>query len=399
MLKSVKSQAEELLERGVVDAIVKENIKKRLERGEKLRLKLGIDPTGTDLHLGHMVVLRTLRRWQQYGHKPVIIIGDYTAQIGDPSGREKTRPPLSYLAVVKNAQDYLAQIYRVLDRDKAEVRWQTEWFSKFDLKKVIEVASKISVAKIMSHSTFRERLKKEQPFFMHESLYPLLQGYDSVAVKADIEFGGTDQKFNLLIGRDMQEAYNQKPQDIITAPLLIGTDGKEKMGKSLNNYVGIKESPKEMFGKLMSIPDHLIIQYLTLCTDVSAKEIAQLEKELAKGRVNPRDAKAILSQEIVTLYHSKKTATQAEKEFNRVFKKKEIPDEIPTFKLPKKPISIVDLLVKIKLAPSKSEAKRLVEQGAVNLDSSIVRDWGKVVEIKDGMILKVGKRRFIRLKT
>ena len=390
------SQTEGLLTRGVAEVIVRDHLKKRLESGEILRLKLGIDPTGYDLHLGHMVPLRALKRWQDAGHKVVVIIGDFTAQIGDPTSQDKTRPSLTHEKVLDFAKDYLKQIFKILDEEKTEIRYQAEWFEKFNLQTVFALCSKYTVKQMLARETFRERLRHDAPFSIHEMLYPLLQGYDSVAIKADVEFGGIEQKFNLLVGRDIQRAYGQTEQNIVMTPILAGTDGKEKMSKSLNNYIGIMESPFEMYGKTMSIPDELILPYFELCADIEAEEIAAIKTELA--RKNPKEIKMRLAREIVALYHSKNEAQKAEDEFERVFKAKKLPRDAPTFEIKEKKMGILDLLTETKLAPSKSEAKRLILQGGVEINNEKITDWQKIIPLKSGMIIKAGKRKFARIQ-
>lgn len=394
-LKISANQIEELLTRGVSEVIVRDRLKKRLEAGEILRLKFGIDPTGYDLHLGHIVPLRCLKRWQNAGHQVVIIIGDYTAQIGDPTGQDKTRPTLTHEKVLDFAKDYLKQIFKILDKEKTEIRYQAEWFEKFNLQTVFELCSKYTVKQMLARETFRERLKKEAPFSIHEMLYPLLQGYDSVAIKADVEFGGIEQKFNLLVGRDIQRAYGQHQQDVVMTPILLGTDGREKMSKSLNNYIGIMESPKEMYGKIMSIPDKLILPYFELCTNLTTNEIAEIKKEITFK--NPKVLKMRLARTIVTLYHSISDAQKAEEEFERVFKKKKAPLDIPVFEVKEKK-DILALLVETKLASSKSEAKRLIFQGGVEINNEKINDWQKVILPQAGMIIKAGKRKFVKIK-
>lgn len=390
-----KKEIEELLTRGVCEVIVRNHLRRRLERGEFLRLKLGIDPTGYDLHLGHMVPLRCLKRWQNAGHKVIIIIGDYTAQIGDPTGQDKTRPSLTHEKVLDFAKDYLKQIFKILDKEKTEIRYQAEWFEKFNLQTVFSLCSKYTVKQMLARETFRERLKKDAPFSIHEMLYPLLQGYDSVAIKADVEFGGIEQKFNLLVGRDIQRAYGQSEQDIVMTPILVGTDGKEKMSKSLNNYIGIMDSPSEMYGKTMSIPDELILPYFELCTDLTSEEIAAIKNELACK--NPKDLKMRLARNIVALYHSNKEARKAEEEFEQVFKTKKLPQSVPAFEI-KSETGILDLLVKTNLTPSKSEAKRLILQGGVEINNEKITDWQKNILPKSGMVIRVGKRKFAKIK-
>jgi len=390
-----KEKINNLLKRGVVEVIDKKNLERKLLSGKKLRVKLGIDPTGYDLHIGHAVPLRKLKAFQDLGHQAVLIIGDYTARIGDPSGLDKTRPQLSLKEVKKYAQDYINQASLVLDIKKTEVRWQSEWFKKFDLEKIINLTAKATLAQVLSHETFRQRLEKGQPLATHEILYPFLQGYDSVAVKADVELGAMEQKFNLLMGRTIQEAFQQEPQDILMTPYLIGTDGR-KMSKSFENYIALKDSPGDMYGKVMSIPDELIIEYFTLATEIPLKEIERIRGLLKKGE-NPRDYKAKLARKIVSLYYGEKAAKKAEEEFNRVFKEKELPDNIPSFKPKKYTYLPIDLLVEAKLVNSRSEARRLIEQKAVSLNGSKIENWQKEINLAKGDVLKVGKRRFIKI--
>ena len=402
-----------LLERGVGEIIVKESIEKRLQSGKKLRVKYGIDPNKGDIHLGHAVPIRKLKAFQDLGHTAVFIIGDYTARIGDPSAKDKTREAISEGEIKKNADAFFAQAFRILDKDKTEIHLQDEWFGKFNLAKVLEVASKVSVAQIMEHETFKKRIEKGQPFMIHEEIYPLLQGYDSVAVKADVELGGTDQKFNLLMGRQMQKSYGQSEQDIVMMDYLIGLDGKEKMSKSLGNYIAINDAPNDMYGKVMSILDNLIAHYYELCTDVTPGGLEVIKKELADGPParldsarlageagkNPRDVKAELAGLIVETYYSKEDAEKAANEFDKVFSRREKPTKMPIVKLEMRDIRLDDLLMDCKLATSRSAARRLAEQGAVEVNGQKITDPFKTIQIKDEMIVQVGKRNFVKIKT
>jgi len=389
---------DEILSRGVSEVIVKEELENKLKEGKKLRIKYGIDPNKPDIHLGHAVPIRKLKAFQDLGHTAVFIVGDYTASIGDPSEKEKTRAPISEEVIKKNADVFFKEAFRILDENKTEIHLQSEWFKDFDLKKIIEVASKVSVQQIMEHETFRKRIEKGQSFMVHEEIYPLLQGYDSVAIKADVELGGTDQKFNLLVGRQIQKAYGQPEQDILMMNYLIGLDGKEKMSKSLGNYIAISDSPEEMYGKLMSIPDNLISHYFELCTDISMDALKVIEEELKSGKKNPRDIKTELAKLIVEMYHSEEAAEKAAGEFEKVFSRREKPSDIPEKKIEVSECRVDELLMKCGLASSKSEARRLIEQGAVEIDSEKITAPDKMIQIKDEMIVQVGKRRFVKIK-
>ena len=387
-----------LLERGVGEIIVRQSLSEKLKSGKKLRVKYGIDPNRSDIHLGHAVPIRKLKAFQDLGHTAVFIIGDYTARIGDPSAKDKTRKPVSKKEIKKNAKAFFAQAFRILDKDKTEIHLQSEWFAKFDLAKVIELASKVSVAQIMEHETFKKRIEKNQPFMIHEEIYPLLQGYDSVAVKADVELGGTDQKFNLLMGRQLQKAYGQKEQDVLMMDYLIGLDGKEKMSKSLGNYIAINDPPGEMYGKVMSIPDELITHYYELCTDITSGGLEVIKKELDEGK-NPRDVKVALAKLIVETYYTAAEADKAAREFEKVFSKGEEPSKMPVVKLENKDIRLDDLLMDCKMANSRSEARRLAQQGAIEVNGQKITDPFKTIQIKDEMIIQVGKKSFVKIKT
>ena len=387
----------EVLTRGVEEVIVKKDLEKKLLSGKKLRIKFGVDPSRPDIHLGHTIPFKKLQEFQKMGHQIVFIIGDFTGRIGDPSGRSKTRPELSAEEVKKNAKTYLEQVKKVLDIKKIEIRRNSEWYDKMAPDDFMKLFSKITLARILERDDFEKRLKNKIDIYPHEIIYPILQGYDSIIIKADVELGGTDQTFNMLVGRKLQKRFNQPQQDVLTNSLLIGLDGKKKMSKSLDNYIGITEPPKEQYGKIMSIPDDLIINYFELCTDVSLKEIAQMKKDLQSKKANPRDLKARLAQEIVTIYHNKKAAEKAEKEFNRVFKEKKLPARIPEIKIKKKTLDILDLLVQTKLVSSKSEAKRLILQKGVKINSKVQQDWQEAIKIKKKMLIQIGKRKFIKI--
>ena len=391
------TEALTIIRRGVSEIIQEADLLARLETGKPLRVKLGFDPTAADLHLGHTVLLTAARKFQDQGHRIVFLIGDFTAKIGDPTGKIETRKPKTEAELKKNAHHYLKQAARVIDVSALELRYNAEWLSPMTFKDVVQLASTFTVQQMIQRDMFRERQKEKREIYLHELLYPLMQGYDSVALKADIELGGTDQTFNLLAGRTIQQAYGQKSQDIMTVPILEGIDGKEKMGKSLNNYIGVLENPKEMFGKVMRLPDHLIVKYFELATCVTDDEIQEIKRALKKGE-NPRSAKARLGREIVALYHSPRDAEMAEREFNRVFQKKEIPSDVRDVVVRASLLSISDLLVLARLVSSKSEAGRMVQQGAVKIDSQLITKKDERVHIQNNSIVQVGKRKFARIK-
>ena len=394
-------QINELLARGAAEVIDREHLEKRLKAGDKLRVKLGIDPTAPDLHLGHAVVLRKLRQFQEAGHKAVFIVGDFTAKIGDPSGRSEQRPILTKGEVEKNMESYIKEAGKILDMEKAEVRYNSEWYENKSASFVMELTSKFTIARSLERDDFQKRLKEDRDISILEVYYPIIQGYDSVEVGADVELGGTDQKFNLLMGRKVQRKYSLPEQDIMTMPLLEGTDGVRKMSKSLGNYIGLSEDPGEMFAKIMSISDDLMVKYFILLTDMAESEIEQLRQDRSKPSLAsrlPKKWKEILSSEIVRVYHGEGAAKSAEEEFGRVFGGHESPSEIGEVEVGDKKINIVDLLVKTRLASSKSEARRLVEQGGVKVDGNIAEDREGNITVKDGMVVQVGRRRFIKLK-
>jgi len=382
------------LKRNLLEVITEEELLSKLRENRPLRVKLGIDPTAPDIHLGFAVVLRKLREFQDMGHTAILIIGDATAMIGDPSGRSKIRPKLSAKEIEENVKSYKRQIFKILIPERTEFLYNSQWHSKLRYKEIIDIASRYTVARILERDDFSIRLDKGTPLYMHEILYPLFQGYDSVVVRADIEIGGSDQKWNLLVGRELQKEFGQPPQVVITLPLLEGTDGVRKMSKSFNNYIGISEPPNEIYGKVMSIPDELIIKYFQLCTDSSDREIRDYRERLQKGE-NPKNLKSELARRIVSMYHSKGLAEKAAEEFERVFKDKGLPDKIPEFSI-KEETTILDLLVASKLLSSRSEARRKLSEGAVYIDNQRIRD--PFFKIKGSIIVKVGKRRFLRVK-
>lgn len=387
---------EELFTRGVEQIVGREEIEAAIKAGRKLRIKFGVDPTRPDIHIGHAVVLRQLRQFQDMGHTIIFLIGDYTTKIGDPSGRSKTRPVLEDAEIADNARTYLDQVGQILDVKKAEIRYNSEWLGKLSFADLLRLASNMSVAQLIERDDFKNRLESGVELSLHELLYPLMQAYDSVALEADVEFGGNDQLFNLMAGRSLQKKLGQHSQAIFVSELLVGTDGSKKMSKSLDNYVGITDAPLDIYGKVMSIPDNLIAPYYKLCTEISLEQIEALVQTLAAG-ANPRDSKASLAREIVRIYHGEAQALEAEENWNKQFRDGETPDKIPEFTLVDKHLNLVDLLVASNLAPSKTEARRLIEQGGVKLDGHVqVPDSDPV--LADGDIIQVGKRRYIKLK-
>ena len=427
--KAITSQdINRLLRRGVAEVIVEEEMIELLRSGRKLRLKEGFDPSFPDIHLGHVVGLRKLRQFQELGHQVILIVGDWTARIGDPSGVSVTRPMLTAEQVRANAETYMKQFFKVVDRAGTEVKWQSEWFGKFTLADVIQLTSKFTVAQLLARDDFSTRYNEGRPIAVTELLYPLLQAYDSVAIQADVEFGGTDQKFNFLVGRDLQSMEGQRPQQCLMTPLLVGIDGSQKMSKSLGNYIGVDEPPNEIYGKAMSIPDDLILQYFELVTDVPDQELEEFRRELRGETVNPMTLKKRLAREIVTQLYSQNEAKEAESQFERVVQKKEVPKDIQQVNMTPellekvkastsremgfvvssrevgKPeteewfVSVPLLLCEIGLAKSRSDARRLIAQEAVRIDNrTIYKDYEEHGTIKIGSIIKVGKRRFVKL--
>jgi tyrosyl-tRNA synthetase len=387
-----------ITKRGVDELLIESEFAQKLARSEQsgvpLRIKLGLDPTAPDLHLGHTVVLNKMRQLQNLGHQVIFLIGDFTSMIGDPSGRNATRPPLTREQIEENAKTYFKQASLVLDPAKTEIRYNSEWCDQLGARGMIQLASRYTVARMMERDDFTKRYKAGTPISVHEFLYPLMQGYDSVALKADLELGGTDQKFNLLVGRELQKDWNQEPQCILTMPLLEGLDGVEKMSKSKNNYIGITEPGTAMFGKLMSISDDMMWRYYDLLSWKSIEDIAQLKREVAEGR-NPRDAKVALGQEIVERFHSRQAAEEALADFvNR--SKGGIPDDIPEVALGGAPAGIANILKNAGLCASTSEAMRMVEQGGVRIDGAVISDKGLKVEAGT-FVVQVGKRKFARI--
>jgi len=389
----------EIIHRGTAEVLPDEELLAKLlesrEKGRPLRVKYGADPSAPDLHLGHMVPIGKLKQLQDLGHQIVFIIGDFTAQIGDPSGQSQTRPQLSPEQVKANAATYLEQIYKVLDPGRTEVVYNSAWLSPLTARDVIELSAKYTVARMLERDDFQIRFRSERPIFVHELLYPLYQGYDSIVVRSDIEVGGTDQKFNFVVARELQRAYGQKPQIVLTTPLLVGLDGQKKMSKSLGNYIGITESPRDMFGKTMSLADAVMLDYFALVLHYNDKQVAELCNGMAEGRLHPRDAKARLAREIVETFHDAAAATAAAEEFDRVFRKRQTPEDVETVTVRSKggQMVILDLLVAAGLVESKREAKRLILAGGVDIDGLRCDHLQTTVEPGEH-ILKVGKHRF-----
>ncbi len=392
------------IKRGAAEIIREDDLARKIEAslktGTPLNVKLGCDPSRPDLHLGHSVVLRKLRQFQDLGHQAILIVGDFTGMIGDPSGRSKTRPPLTLEETRQNGQSYLNQATRILSTKKLTMLYNSEWLDKMSFADVIALGSKYTVARILERDDFEKRYRAGEPISIHELLYPLAQAMDSVAIRADIELGGTDQKFNLLVGRDIQREYGQDAQVAITLPILPGTDGVEKMSKSLDNFIGITESPQEIFGKTLSIPDTVIYDYFLLTTTVDAGALATIRQQLGDRSVNPRDLKRRLARELVTLYHSEEAARAAEDEFDRIFVKKDVPDDVPEVAVdaPEGSVPVLRLLADAGLAASNSEARRLMEQGAVWVDGKKITDYNSTVVLGKGVLVKVGKRKFARVR-
>lgn len=401
MTNTDPKKIEEVLTRGVEEIIVKNDLQKKLLSGKKLRIYFGVDPTGFDLHLGHAVVLWKLRAFQELGHEVILLIGDFTARIGDPSGKDTTRVPLSEKQVKANMKDYKKQASKILDFSKVKIKYNSQWLSKLRFEDILKLASQFTVQQMIQRDMFQRRINENLPISVQEFMYPLMQGYDSVAMDVDLEIAGNDQMFNMLAGRTLQKNYNNKDKDILTTKLLLGTDGR-KMSKTFSNIIPIADSPKDMFGKIMSMKDELIAEYFELATKLSKNEIEEIKK-----LPNPRDQKARLAQEIVKIYHGEKLAQEAEEEFNKVFRNKELPTDMPVLEILAGNYNIIDLLClpagrqTAPLASSKNEAKRLVEGGGVYIidgsNETRIKDWKAQVNLKNGMIIKVGSRKFIKI--
>lgn len=389
-----------ILAENTAEIIVEEEFKKKLEKSvaenKPLRCKLGIDPSAPDLHLGHAVVLHKLRQFQELGHHVIIILGDFTGMVGDPTGRSETRKQLTVEEVMANARTYQDQIFNILDPERTELVFNSEWLAKLTFADVIKLASTLTVARMMEREDFSKRYAENIPISIHEFFYPLMQGYDSIAIRADIEFGATEQKFNLLMGRQLQREYGQEPQVAFTMPILVGTDGVQKMSKSLGNYIGITEPAEEIYGKVMSIGDDLMPEYFRLATSLSSIEVNAIIGDLKNEKLHPRDAKMRLAREIVTLYHGTEAATAAEERFKQVFQKGEIPAEMPDYAF-EGPVNIINAMVDGNLAPTKSEARRLIQQNGVKIDGEIVTSIELELTAGLAAVLQVGKRKFARI--
>jgi len=404
MKREVESQME-YIKKGCVEIIQEEELKSKLERSLKnkkpLKVKAGFDPTAPDIHLGHTVLLRKMKHFQDLGHDVVFLIGDFTGLIGDPSGRSAMRPPMTRKEILKNAETYKNQIFKILDPAKTIIDFNSRWLEKLTSIDVIKLSSKYTVARILERDDFSNRLEKGLPISVHEILYPLMQAYDSVALKADVELGGTDQKFNLLVGREIQREFGQEPQVIITMPLLEGLDGVEKMSKSLNNYVGITEKPTQIYGKIMSISDPLMFRYYELLTDEPLSQIEKLKTAIKKNELNPRDLKSKLAQLIVADFWGKEEAAKAAQEFERVFKHKKYPTEMEEIKIRATKTPLINLLISQNILSTRGEAKRMIRQGGVYLNGERVEDIGLIIDWKKNkeLILKIGKRKFYKIKS
>ena len=401
-MKSVEEQIA-LIERGTADLISREDLHKKLTRsvetGVPLKIKAGFDPTAPDLHLGHTVLLQKLRHFQQLGHQIYFLIGDFTGLIGDPTGKSDTRPRLTREDVARNAETYKEQVFKILNPEQTKVVFNSTWLGELSSYEMIRLASELTVARMLEREDFKQRFDNGRPISIHEFLYPLIQGYDSVAIEADVELGGTDQLFNLLMGRDLQRSRGQEPQVVLTMPLLEGLDGVNKMSKSLGNYIGITESPDNIFGKVMSVSDDLMFRYYELLSDLSVDEIATLKEDMEKGAVHPKDTKKRLAREITARFHDEDAAKKAEKNFEQVFKRHELPDDIPEHKMEAggEPIWLPRLLLEAGLVSSTSDGRRMIKQKAVSIEGEKVTDVDTVVPPQNQLLLKVGKRRFCRV--
>ncbi len=391
----------DILSHGAVDVIHKEELleklKRSLETKTPLRVKLGLDPTAPDIHIGHTVVLNKLRQFQDLGHHVQLVIGDFTGRIGDPTGKSETRKQLTEEQVQENAATYRAQVFKVLDEERTMLHFNATWLSSLQFAEVLRLGATVTVARMLERDDFKKRFSENVAISIHELFYPLMQAYDSVALETDVELGGTDQTFNLLMGRTLQKEYGMSPQVVITMPLIEGLDGVQKMSKSLGNYIGVDDEPKDMYGKAMSIPDELMVKYLTLVSGLRKDEVEALEAGLVGGTVHPRDAKMKLAHALVTRFHGRTAAELAQEAFVRVFQKRSLPDEIESFALEAERVALVPLLVRAGMAPSNSEARRLIAGGGVKIDGETVNDAALEFEPRTGMVLQVGKRRFIKL--
>jgi len=401
IVSEVRMNTIEKLRRKTAEIINESELIERIESGKTLRVKLGADPTAPDLHLGHYVVLRKLRDFQELGHRVIFIIGDFTGLVGDPSGRSKTRPTLTREQIDANAQTYFEQVFKILDRDKTEVRYNSEWLSKITFEEWFRICSNFTIARILERDDFLNRFKNDIPIYFHEFFYPIMQAYDSVAIQADVELGGTDQKFNLLVGRKLLEMKGMQPQIAMILPILRGTDGVDKMSKSLDNYISISENPDSMYGKTMSIPDNLISEYFYLVLDKDEEEAKEIDRMINSQKVNPMKLKMELARGIVELFHSREDAQRAEENFVKVFSKRELPEDAEeldatSFAIDGK-VEIVKFLISNGIVSSNSEVKRLVQQGAIKVNQQKVANFKELVKINNGDILRIGKKKFFKI--
>lgn len=399
-MKSIDEQMR-IIMKGVDDLIDEKELREKLIKSEKegkpMIVKLGLDPSAPDIHLGHTVVLRKMKQLQDLGHQIVIIIGDFTGKIGDPTGKSKARKALTTEQVLANAKTYEEQIFKVLDKEKTIVRFNSEWLAKLNFEDVIKLAATITVARMLEREDFKKRYEGQMPISVHEFFYPLMQAYDSIALEADIELGGTDQRFNLLMGRSLQREFGMESQIVIMMPLIEGLDGKEKMSKSLGNYIGIDEEAGIMYQKSMEIPDELIIKYYNLVTDVHPDEVNKIESQLKEGSVNPRDIKMNLAREIVTLYHGEESAKEAEERFKSVFQKGQIPEDIQTIQIKEDGFDLIEVLVSNEIVKSKSEVRRLASQGGVKVNGEKVEDLSTIVKESE-LVVQIGKKKFVKIE-
>lgn len=387
----------EVIKKDTVDFITEEEFLDKLKRKKQLKVKLGVDPSRPDLHLGHAVVLRKLRQFQRFGHIVYLIIGDFTARIGDPSGRSKTRPLLSEEEVKANSKTYVEQAFKILDPNKTVIKFNSEWLSALTFEDIINLTSRYTVARMLERDDFNKRLAENEPISISEFLYPIAQAYDSIVIEADVEMGGTDQLFNLLVGRKLQEEFGQEPQIVVTMPLIEGTDGSLKMSKSYNNYIAFNDTPDDIFGKIMSVPDHLIIKYMTYLTDISRDKIKDFENKMKNDEINPRDVKMVLAEEVVKMLYNEEEAKKAKDNFVAIFQKKDMPDDLPEI-LVQENETILDIVAKTNVFDSNSEIKRAISQGAIRINDEKIDDFKFVPNFEDGDVLRVGKKNYFRLK-
>jgi tyrosyl-tRNA synthetase len=393
-----KDLIHQILTKNVAEIVIRQELEEKLLSGKKLRIKFGIDPTGAFLTLGHMIVARKLREFQDAGHEIYLLFGNFTAQIGDPTGKSESRKPLTQEQVENNAKTYLEQLGKVLNLKKAKIVWNADWLGKFKFDDVLKLAGNFTVAQMLERDMFQERIKNDQPIGLHEFLYPLMQGYDSVELKADVELGGTDQLFNMMAARPLQKAAGQKPQCVMTMKILVGTDGVKKMGKSENNFIAVLDEPKQMFGKIMSIPDHLILDYFEMCTDVSEEELKSIKKNLDSGE-NPRDSKINLAKAIISIYHNSDEAEAAAQEFATIFSQGGLPNDIETILVKETEKPLLDLLLEHQLIQSKGEAKRLIDGGGIKVDQNKISDYNLILQLKTARLIQIGKRKFVKFKS